>query len=157
MKKQIALILALALCLAAFAGCGSEAADPGFEAVAEAVKSAVGTGSMAEQDSAYIENMIGLASGSYEQALVMVTNMGTSIDEFGLFKAAGEEQVEGIHSAIDAYLEHRLEGWMPYQPEELPKLQNAQVFTEGNYVLYLILSEDVKAAASSAFTGCFAG
>ncbi len=157
MKKHLALILALALALTLFAGCGSGAADPGFDAAAQAVKSAVDTSSMAEQDGSYIENMIGLPSGSYENALVMVTNMGTAIDEFGLFKAADEGGAEEIHSAIQEYLDRRLTGWMPYQPEELPKLQNAQIFTEGSYVLYAILGEDAKTAASEAFTGCFAG
>ena len=157
MKKSAAIALLIALCLTLFAGCGNSDAttDPGFDKVAAAIEGVVPVDSMAEQDSSYIENMIGLAADSYDQALVMVTNVGTAIDEFGLFKGADETQVDGIKSAVQDYLNRRLEGWMPYQPEELPKLQNAQVFTDGNYVLYVILSEDAKTAANEAFTGCF--
>lgn len=156
MKKLAAISLLIALCLTSLAGCGSETTtDPGFDDVVAAVEGAVSTDSMAQQDSAYIENMIGLAADSYDQALVMVTNVGTAIDEFGIFKGKDETQTDGIKTAVQDYLNRRLEGWMPYQPEELPKLQNAQIFTEGNYVLYVILSEDVKTAANEAFTGCF--
>ena len=91
MKKQLLPILALALMLALLAGCG-EAADPGFDAVADAVKAAVGTEDMAEQDAAYIAGMIKLESGSYEDALLMKTNVGTASDEFGLFKGKDEAQ-----------------------------------------------------------------
>ena len=35
--------------------------------------------------------------------------------------------------------------------------KNAKIVSEGRYVLYLILSEDVKTAAGEAFTACFAG
>ena len=160
MKKHIAAILALALCLAALAGCGSQGgADPGFDAVAEAVRSAVGTEQMAEQNASFVANRVGVPDGSYENALVMVTNMGTALDEFGLFKAADEASAETIHSALQDYLSRRLESdaALPYHPEELPKLQNAKIVSEGSYVLYLILSEDVKTAAGEAFTACFAG
>lgn len=157
MKKSAAIALLIALCLTLFAGCGNSdtTTDPGFDKVAAAIEGVVSVDSMAEQDSSYIENRLGLAADSYDQALVMVTNVGTSSDEFGLFKGKDEAQVDGIKTAIQNYLNRCLEGWMPYHPEELPKLQNAQIFTEGNYVLYVILAEDTKAAANEAFTGCF--
>lgn len=156
MKKQFLPILALALMLALLAGCG-EAADPGFDAVADAVKAAVGTEDMAEQDAAYIAGMIKLESGSYEDALLMKTNVGTASDEFGLFKGKDEAQAEAIHAAIEDYLQRSLDGFLPYHPEELPKLQNAKIYTEGSYVLYTVLDEETKAAVSAAFTSCFEG
>ena len=160
MKKRIALLLALAMCLAALAACGTDsgAADPGFEAVAEAVKAAAGTDGMAEQSVDYIANMFKLDSGSYADALVMIANMGTTIDEYGIFHGSDAAQTEALQTAVNDYLQLRLDAWMPeYMPEEFPKLQNAKVWTEGNYVFYAILGEDAKTAVGDAFTGCFAG
>ena len=160
MKKHIAPLLALAMCLAALAACGTDsgAADPGFEAVAEAVKAAAGTDGMAEQSVDYIANMFKLDSGSYADALVMIANMGTTIDEYGIFHGSDAAQTEALQTAVNDYLQLRLDAWMPeYMPEEFPKLQNAKVWTEGNYVFYAILGEDAKTAVGDAFTGCFAG
>ena len=85
--------------------------------------------------------------------------MGTALDEFGLFKAADEASAETIHSALQDYLSRRrgVGRGAALPPRELPKLQNAKIVSEGRYVLYLILSEDVKTAAGEAFTACFAG
>lgn len=159
MKKHIALMLLLALCLGVLSGCGGSdtAVDPGFDNVVSAIEAVVPTDGMAQMDSGYIENMFKLTADDYEQCLVMSTNVGTTIDEFGLFKGADSAQAEALHTAVQDYLQLRLDAWMPeYLPEEFPKLQNAQLWTEGNYVFYAILSEDAKTAAGTAFSGCFA-
>ena len=101
MKKLAAISLLIALCLTSLAGCGNETTtDPGFDKVVAAVEAVVPTDSMAEQDSAYIENMISLPADSYDKALVMVTNVGTAIDEFGVFKGSDETQTDGIKTAV---------------------------------------------------------
>ena len=157
MKKHISLTLALALCLTLLAACGGgDAADPDFDTVTAAVEGVVSTDGMARADSGYIENMFKLTADGYEQCLVMITNVGTTIDEFGIFKGVDSEQAAALHTAVDEYLQLRLDAWMPeYLPDEFPKLQNAQVWAEGNYVFYAILSEEARTAAGAAFTGCF--
>ncbi len=133
MKKQLALMLALrtALCRYSPPAARTQAADPGFDNVVSAIEGAVPTDGMAQMDSGYIENMFKLTAGDYEQCLVMSTNVGTTIDEFGLFKGADSAQAEALHTAVKDYLQLRLDAWMPeYLPDEFPKLQNAQVWTE---------------------------
>ena len=49
-------------------------------------------------------------------------------------------------AVANAYIARRIEAWMPeYMPEEFPKMEAASVKIFGNYVVYAILSEDVKA------------
>ena len=49
-------------------------------------------------------------------------------------------------------------GWLnEYLPEEKPKLEHAEVWSEGNYVMYAILDDDNREAVYKAFTGCFEG
>lgn len=62
----------------------------------------------------------------------MSTNVGTSIDEFGIFQGADSSQAAELKSAVEAYLQFRLDSWMPeYLPEEFPKLQSAKLWTRG--------------------------
>ena len=114
MKKQIALILVLAIALAAFSGCGeADVPDPGFDNVLAAVEAVVSTDNMVEMPSEYLENMFSLTSEDYERCIVMSTNVGTTIDEFGLFKGADAAQAEALHTAVQNYLQLRLDFWMP--------------------------------------------
>ena len=68
MKKYIALLLALALCLGVFSACGSGSgtADPGFDTVVAAIEGVVSTDGMAQMDADYIKNMFNLTTEDYE-------------------------------------------------------------------------------------------
>jgi len=53
--------------------------------------------------------------------------------------------VGALEKACADYLQKRNDAWMnEYLVEEYPKLRDAEVFTMGNYVFYLILSESDK-------------
>lgn len=157
-KAALLTALALALCLL-LSACGSKAAaEPEMSEVVAAVEAVVPTDGMTELTGSYIENVFKLTEDKYADCYVMSTNVGTTIDEFGIFKGADEAQAAELKSAVEAYLQFRLDSWMPeYLPEEFPKLQGAKLWTEGNYVMYAILSDDAKTAAEAAFQGCFKG
>ena len=126
--------------------------------VVAAVEAVVPTDGMTELDANYLKNVFKLDESQYADCCVMATNVGTTIDEFGIFKGADATQAAALKTAVEEYLQFRLDSWMPeYLPEEFPKLQGAQLWAEGDYVMYAILSDDAKAAAGEAFTGCFAG
>lgn len=155
-KTAFVTALALILCLI-LSACGSQtAAEPEMSEVVAAVEAAVPTDGMVEFDANYLKNVFKLSEEKYADCYVMSTNVGTSIDEFGIFKGADEAQTAELKSAVEAYLQFRLDSWMPeYLPEEFPKLQGAKLWTEGNYVMYAILSDEEKTAAETAFQGCF--
>lgn len=156
MKKTVSLSLVCALALCLLAACGSEAAEPEFGDVTAAIDSAVDTSSMTEADASYIQGMFGLREGDYEACRVLLTGVGTNIDEIGLFKGADTSQAEQLKTAVTDYLQLRLNSWMPeYLPDEFPKLQNAKLWSEGTYVMYAILSYEGRDAALGAFEGCF--
>lgn len=153
MKKLIIPII-LIVCL--LAGCGAEAVDPGMDTITDTVAAAVGSDGMVDIDEAYVSNMMKLDSSSYAEFVAKRVNVGTSIDEYGIFKGADSDQAAALKTAVQAYLQLRLDSWMSeYLPEELPKLQSAEVWTEGNYVMYAILGDDAKAAARTAFSDAF--
>mgnify|MGYP001861266732 FL=1 len=156
MKKKLSILLLCAIALCLTAACGSDAAEPAFDEVESAIDSAVDTSSMTEADSSYLQGMFGLEEGDYEACRVLITGVGTTIDEIGLFKGADAAQAEELKTAVTDYLQLRLNSWMPeYLPDEFPKLQNARLYEQGTYVFYAILSDEGRDAALEAFEGCF--
>ncbi len=97
-----------------------------------------------EADGDYLRfNLPGTADAT--DRLVRFSVAGQCLDEYGFFHAASPEGVEALEKACADYLQKRNEAWMnEYLVEEYPKLRDAEVFTMGNYVFYLILSESDK-------------
>lgn len=158
MKKTISLALAALLLLSLCACGGKKAVDPGLDAVAAKVDAAVGeSGSMTAVDADYIANSLGVAADAYKAAVVKVTNVGTSIDEYGVFQCADAQSAQTAETALKAYIQQRIDTWMGYTPEELPKLQNAETGVTGSYAYYFILGDDARAAAKTALQSCFEG
>ena len=156
MKKTLAIAVLCALALCLISGCGAEAAEPAFADVSAAIDTAVDTSSMTEADASYLKGMFGLEDGDYRDCRVLITGVGTTIDEIGLFCGRDAAQTAELKSAVTDYLQLRLDSWMPeYYPEEYPKLQNARIYEEGNYVFYAILSDEGRDAALEAFESCF--
>ena len=157
--RLVSALLCLALALGLLSACGSkETAQPELSEVVAALEAVVPTEGMVQLDANYLKNVFKLEESQYAACCVMSTNVGTSIDEFGIFQGADSSQAAELKSAVEAYLQFRLDSWMPeYLPEEFPKLQSAKLWTEGNYVMYAILADDTQAAAGDAFTACFKG
>lgn len=157
MKKALSLVLALVL-IASLAACGEKAAaEPEFPAVADAVQASVPAfADMAQKDADYIKGQIGLDSAAYVSAVVMGTNVGTSRDEYGIFKCADEKAAAAVETACKAYIQQCIDNMMGYTPEELPKLEAATVTVKGTYVIYTVMDEEAKTAANAAFEGAFA-
>ncbi len=86
---------------------------------------------------------------SYKRVL---QSMSTSIDEIGIFEAKSADDVKKIEAMIDDFFDFYLSLWNDdYLAEEKPKLENAERVTSGNFVMYVILDDDARAAAITAF------
>lgn len=86
---------------------------------------------------------------SYKRVL---QSMSTSIDEIGIFEAKSADDVKKIEAMIDDFFEFYLSLWNDdYLAEEKPKLENAERVTSGNFVMYVILDDEARAAAITAF------
>ena len=86
---------------------------------------------------------------SYKRVL---QSMSTSIDEIGIFEAKSADDVKKFEAMIDDFFEFYLSLWNDdYLAEEKPKLENAERVTSGNFVMYVILDDEARAAAITAF------
>ena len=152
LKKTVSLLLVFAALAALLTGCGGKAADIPVKELADKVGAAIGNTDMETIPDNYVKGYLRHDPSELGEYVILKNVMGTSIDEFGIFKA-GTMDAAALKTMIQDYIRLMQDAWMNYQPEEKPKLDNAEVKTVGNYVMYAILSDADRAAAFKAFEG----
>lgn len=161
MKIKLALILSTVMLLGLMTACGgaSYRDDVPVSQLETAIEAAIGGGdTMIQATDTYMTTSMKLEASSYEEACVKMDSQGVNIDEYGVFKAADEGSAKELKTLLDAYLQFRLDSWAPeYMPDQLPKLQNAEVIVKGSYVMYTILSEEARTAAEEAVENALKG
>jgi len=155
-KKYFSLISAILVFALFTTGCGKTAVardDVAVGDVSAAVVKALGSeDAFVSAPETYISGSMKMEVSDYDSYDIKINSKGVNIDEFGIFKATDSTQVATIEQAVKNYLQLRLDTWMvEYMPEEHPKLENAEVKTFGNYVMYAILSDDGRKTAFNTF------
>lgn len=148
MKRSIALLLLLAALLALTAGCGGKVSyreDLSAEKLAGIMDKHLSASQMAVMTSGYLSGAMKMDPTLFSDYVVKVTAYGTKIDEYGVFRVPSADRAEAAKDAVESYLQLRKDNWMEeYLPEEKPKLTNAAVKCCGLYVLYVIVSDEVR-------------
>ena len=82
-----------------------------------------------------------------EDYVIMMQTKGTEIDQYGLFKVK-EENVAELKKTLETYIEilNKNQADFNYLPTETIKLKEAEVFVNGTYVFYSIMSAEDKIA-----------
>lgn len=107
--------------------------------------------SLVEMTEDYVKGMLSFDVTKVSEYSVYVDASGTTVDEFGVFKAK-EGEGEEIQKMLETYLNMRLDTWMDeYMPEQKPNVENAVVKNIGDYYIYMILSDSEREATFSAF------
>lgn len=155
MKKTVSSILAaLLLFTLLFTACGESAQkDVPAGDLAKAVLEAIGkSDTMMDTTDAVVEGYMHSSLDQFGGCAVYHNSYGTAVDEFGIFKA-GALKASEVKSAVEDYLEMVRGTSMAaqYTPEELPKLDGAEIRTVGDYVMYCVLSDADMDAAFKAF------
>ena len=160
MKRTVCFLTALTMLVCVLCACGSDktAKTPEMQDVADAVGAAMDISNLSQTPEAYVEDVMKIASDGYVIRNTLISGIGTNIDEYGIFLGKDAEQAASLKAALETYLEYRESVWMDeYLPEEKPKLDNAEVWQQGNYVMYVILGDSDRAAVKAAFQSCFEG
>ncbi len=160
MKRKICSAAAFLLLICMLCACNSDKSDktPDMQTVADAVGKTIDLSEMSLLPDEYVESVMGIAPDGYVSRNTLRSAVGTNINEYGIFLAKDAEQADTLKAALEKYLEYLESVWMDeYLPDEKPKLDNAEVWQQGNYVMYAILSDDARQAAHTAFQSCFEG
>ena len=153
--KKILCTLIAVMCIgtAALTGCGSDsdsstANSANSAAAAQTNESVDVTGvadklkdELAELDEAKIEKIIGISADSYTKAKVYVSSSGGTAEEIDCFEAKDADSAKAIADTLTARVESQKKVFENYVPEEMTKLGDPVLVTNGNYV-YLCLSND---------------
>ncbi|MBR4703457.1 MAG: DUF4358 domain-containing protein [Oscillospiraceae bacterium] len=154
LKKLLAFLL-LAAALISLAACSQKAAykdNVPLEDLAAAVEKHLDGGSLAAMKESYLSGPMKLDTILFADYLVKINAYGANIDEYGIFKARDEKGVADVKKAAEDYLQLRKDTWMEeYMPEEKPKLMEAEVKVCGLYVIYVIVSDEVRSPILSDF------
>lgn len=159
------LCMTLLFSMTAMLSCGGgdgqneETRDPNkapatLDSIYAAVSAVVpGAENMTDAQASYLGGFFnGAAPEDFASYKIAVQSMSTSIDEIGIFEAKTAEDVKKIEGMIDDFFAFYMSLWNDdYLAEEKPKLENAERVTSGNFVMYVILDDDARAAAITAF------
>ncbi len=147
MKKTLVFLLLIAA-LCSLAACSQKAAyrdNVSMEDLAAAVEKHLDGESLAEMKESYLSGPMKLDTILFADYLVKINAYGANIDEYGIFKARDAAGVAPVQKEAEDYLQMRKDTWMEeYMPEEKPKLMEAEVKVCGLYVLYVIVSDEIR-------------
>ncbi|MCR5648820.1 MAG: DUF4358 domain-containing protein [Oscillospiraceae bacterium] len=153
-KLYLILIVAALVALALFAACSGSLYrdDVAVSDICDKVGENVpGYAEMTKMDEAYLRGAMKMDPSKFSEYVVCINPYGSSIDEFGIFKASGKDHKEALKE-VEGYLQLRRDTWMnEYLPEEKPKLEAAVAKADGLYVMYVILDEESRIGALAAF------
>lgn len=159
MKKLISISLILLSLLLCMSACNaSYRDDQTAKQVADEMLAAINVaGGCTSVDSDYVSLEFPDAdavNASVSDWCIYPSTSSITVDELGVFHVKAGENVGAVKTAVEQYVQSmqvKLEVYLDtYDPAEKSKLENAQVFVYGNYVIYTMLSESDTAAVKSA-------
>lgn len=150
MKKiSRALCFALALVMAlSLAACGSgEPKEVDINALAEELRGSATFGEeLTKLDETVALGLYGCAEGT---EAVAYAGTGATAEEVAVFNCGSAEAAETLAANLETRNQTRISQYASYDPEEVPKLENALIMSGGQYVV-LCVASDLGSAASVA-------
>lgn len=164
MKKILLLSLAVVMILTLVTACGGDKYrdDLNSAQVMDQIKTAIPSEEGYRQVSeGYIsasmwgENYTALLDNTTDHCIIVSEKSDVNIDEVGVFHVKDSAKVDELKTIVETYVEGQTLRFrdllISYNPDELPKLDEATVIVCGNYIYYSILSEARTETAKTAF------
>ncbi len=157
MKKLTAILIFLMIAAITLISCGESDTYKTDVAVADISASylpLIENGSLlTEMTDDYINSSMKIPTAKCAEYVVYLPSAGATFDEFGIFKAASEADVETIKTAIEDYIARRSsdELALGYVEEDAPNVTGAEIKVAGLYVTYAMLDEAEASAVYDAF------
>ena len=142
-NRALCLVLALAMSLA-LAACGEAAPkEVDIDKLAGDIVAAGGFGEeLAQVDSSVAAGLYSAPEGTKAVAYV---GSGSTAEEVAVFECSSDENADMLMDTLESRNQTRAEQYAAYDPEEVPKIENAFILSSGRYVV-LIVSQDGSAA-----------
>ena len=145
MKKALVLLLIFTLLLCSCSAKNNYADDVSVKALAQK-----GIGALTEftefitAEPGYLDDWFTTPDYVRDSAIYFATDANNH-DQFGIYHVT-EGNAKAMAALVRAYLDDCYENFNNlYNPEEMPKIRDAQVEIYGNYVVYAVLDEADRA------------
>lgn len=164
MKKILLLSLAVVMILTLVTACGGDkyrndlTSAQVMDQIKTAIPSEEGYRQVSEgyiSASTWGENYTALLDNTTDHCIIVSEKSDVNIDEVGVFHVKDSAKVDELKTIVETYVEGQTLRFrdllISYNPDELPKLDEATVIVCGNYIYYSILSEARTETAKTAF------
>ena len=149
--KSFLLILLTALVCTAFAGCSKQEKDSSAEPKVTSVKELVDSieNKLLDKKTYFddqlfqdnCEKLYGISTDKLADGGLLYSSNGSNADEISVLRTKDGTDCEEL---LKKRLDSRKQDFDSYRPEELPKLDKAQIFSKDGYSI-LIISDDAQA------------
>lgn len=146
MKKILALLLCAAFVMA-FAACGAkeEAVEIDVTALAAALAAAdIYDDILSEVPAAAASRFYGYEEGDVT-ACALYQSTAAAAEEVFVAQCVSEEALAAVKAGVEARIEEQIASYESYVPEEVPKLNDALVITEGLYLIFVVSADSAGA------------
>lgn len=86
-----------------------------------------------------------LDASQVESAVFVICGSGAYPDEIAVMKCADSSAAASVKTGLEKRLASQRDLYSTYTPDEMYKLETAEVYTVGNYAIFLALSDNSKA------------
>ena len=147
LKTLIAAVIAPVILLAGCSGTNNSAAyDIEPAEIVNAVLDQVPVASGVEKSKSDIPDFYtALDESQVESAVFVICGSGAYPDEIAVMKCTDSSAAASVKTGLEKRLESQTELYSTYTPDEMYKLETAEVYTVGNYAIFLALSDNSKA------------
>ena len=139
MKKILALVLCILML--SLTACGGKESAKSADLSALYDNLTASMPQMLPMDEETMLNFQGIEIADCVQAKVAICAEGLRADEIWLIEAKDEAALEKLQALAEARIQAKGEETVSYNPEQYAVVQEAEVFTVGNY-LFLLVSPD---------------
>ncbi len=87
----------------------------------------------------------GMDISELDSAAFALCGSGALPDEIGVFKFKTSDAANTAQDALQSKLDSRKESFATYTPDEMYKLETAEIYSVGNYAVYIALEDNEKA------------
>lgn len=150
MKRMVLFLLAACMSFGVLSGCAKEAKPVEYDlnALSETLyQSGAFSDFLNPVTKDIAAEFYGFEDAEVTECVLLCSSMATT-EEIGLFKCVDETAAEKLLAAAKTRAQTQSAIYESYAPAEPPKLEDAIIKREGNYVFYIVSADAAKAQAA---------
>ncbi|MEG1461137.1 MAG: DUF4358 domain-containing protein [Oscillospiraceae bacterium] len=150
MRKAFSALLAVCLILGVFTACAAPAPKANYDL--EALSSKISDSAAFSDILSPVNPEIAASFFGYDAADIseckVLCSTGATTEEISLFKCSDEAAAERVLGFAKKRAESQKTAYQSYAPDEVPKIDNAIIRSEGVYVFYIVSTDSTKVEAA---------